>query len=324
MSIRTKPTQAAALVLALALAACGKPVAPRENATTNVTPAADNAASADTAQSADTGDNAPEWVSDTPPPPLPTDAQPPIPEEGYVWTPGEWAWNDATNDYYWVNGSWVQPPQARYLWTPGFWFFLNGRYNFHKGHWGPHVGFYGGVDYGNGYGGQGYQGGQWQGDRFYYNTAANNIANARIAHQYNAPAPGRGGRISYNGGAGGVVASPTPAEKAAAQESAVAPTLLQDSRMKEARINPAGRAGVIASAPPPVAPPRPASVQPPRPQPVNRPPAVVARPAAELVRPSAPPRVEARSAPRPAPARAAPAPRPERPAKASSDVQRQR
>ncbi|MGB9287150.1 MAG: YXWGXW repeat-containing protein, partial [Terracidiphilus sp.] len=49
----------------------------------------------------------------TPPPVLPVYAQPPIPGEGYMWTPGYWAWGDA--GYYWVPGVWVRPPMVGVL-----------------------------------------------------------------------------------------------------------------------------------------------------------------------------------------------------------------
>src|SRR6516225_11365812 len=47
---------------------------------------------------------------DVAPPPLPVYDQPPIPAPGYIWTPGYWAWDDATG-YYWVPGTWVLPPE---------------------------------------------------------------------------------------------------------------------------------------------------------------------------------------------------------------------
>ena len=43
------------------------------------------------------------------------------------------------------------------------------------GYWGPHVGFYGGVNYGFGYGGVGFVGGRWNGGFFAYNTAVLNV-----------------------------------------------------------------------------------------------------------------------------------------------------
>ena len=79
-----------------------------------------------------------------PPPPLPDYEQPPCPEEGYLWAPGYWGWGGG--GYYWVPGTWVQPPRVGVLWTPGYWGFVGGVYLFNAGYWGPHVGFYGGVN----------------------------------------------------------------------------------------------------------------------------------------------------------------------------------
>ena len=56
-----------------------------------------------------------------PPPELPVYDQPPIPGDGYMWTPGYWAWGDDIQDYYWVPGTWVLAPQPGFLWTPGYW-----------------------------------------------------------------------------------------------------------------------------------------------------------------------------------------------------------
>ena len=75
------------------------------------------------------------------------------------WTPGYWSY--APQGYYWVPGVWAQPPQVGFLWTPGYWGFIGGRYRYHYGYWGRHIGYYGGINYGNGYIGIGYQGGYW-------------------------------------------------------------------------------------------------------------------------------------------------------------------
>ena len=100
-----------------------------------------------------------------PPPELPIYDQPPIPGDGYLWTPGYWAWSDDDQDYYWVPGTWVLAPQPGFLWTPGYWVFRGGVFFWNIGYWGPQVGFYGGVNYGHGYGGRGYEGGYWQGNQ---------------------------------------------------------------------------------------------------------------------------------------------------------------
>ena len=83
------------------------------------------------------------------PPPIPVYEQPLCPGAGYIWTPGYWSYGPY--GYYWVPGVWVIAPRIGYLWTPGYWGFGNGSYVFHQGYWGPHVGFYGGINYGYGY-----------------------------------------------------------------------------------------------------------------------------------------------------------------------------
>jgi hypothetical protein len=71
------------------------------------------------------------------------------------------------------------------LWTPGYWAFVAGVYAFRPGYWGPHVGFYGGVDYGFGYNGAGYFGGRWDNGQYFYNSAVNNIGAAHVTNVYN-------------------------------------------------------------------------------------------------------------------------------------------
>ena len=95
------------------------------------------------------------------PPPIAVFDQPPCPGDGYIWTPGYYQYGDY--GYYWVPGQWVIPPSVGLLWTPGYWGFAGGRYAWHAGYWGPQVGFYGGVNYGNGYFGSGFTGGRWEG-----------------------------------------------------------------------------------------------------------------------------------------------------------------
>jgi hypothetical protein len=172
------------------------------------------------------------------PPPLPDYEQPPCPEEGYLWTPGYWAWGGG---YYWVPGTWVQPPRVGVLWTPGYWGFVGGIYLFHVGYWGPHVGFYGGVNYGYGYGGEGFVGGRWAGNSFAYNRTVNNVNVTNIHNTYNETVVNNVtvNKVSYNGGSGGVAAVPTPRERAAAQEPHVAPTPMQHQHVQEAARNPA-------------------------------------------------------------------------------------
>jgi WXXGXW repeat (2 copies) len=172
------------------------------------------------------------------PPPLPTYDQPPIPAPGYLWTPGYWSWNN--EDYYWVPGTWVEPPRPGVLWTPGYWGFADGVYTFNPGYWGPHVGFYGGVAYGFGYGGSGYQGGRWDNGEFFYNRSVNNVGRTHIANVYNETVVvdnASANRASFNGGAGGIIAKPTAEEEAAAKEPHEKPTNLQVEHRRAASIS---------------------------------------------------------------------------------------
>ena len=186
------------------------------------------------------GPAAPVIYADEPPPPLPDYDQPPIPEPGYIWIPGYWAWNNV--DYYWVPGVWIEPPEPGLLWTPGYWSFSHGAYAFRRGYWARQVGFYGGINYGFGYFGRGYDGGRWEGDRFYYNTAVNNIGAAVIPHVYNNPVVITNitnlSNISYNGGRAGVLAAPMAQERRAAAEKHIAPTPMQREQLKAASIRP--------------------------------------------------------------------------------------
>ena len=161
------------------------------------------------------------------PPALPVYVQPACPTEGYMWTPGYWAYNQE-GGYYWVPGVWVAPPRVGLLWTPGYWGFAGGLYGFHAGYWGPHVGFYGGVNYGFGYGGVGFGGGEWRGGHFAYNSAVVNVNSTVIHNTYvdrtvvnNTTVTSR---ASFNGGPGGTTATPTAQERAAASEQHVQPT----------------------------------------------------------------------------------------------------
>jgi hypothetical protein len=163
------------------------------------------------------------------PPALPVYDQPPIPGDGYLWTPGYWAWNADAEDYYWVPGAWVMPPEPSYLWTPGYWGYDDGAYVWNAGYWGPTVGFYGGVCYGFGYTGVGFSGGYWSGGSFFYNTAVTNISNTTVINNvYNRTVINNAvSNVSYNGGPRGVRAVPTPEQRLAANERHLPPTGLQ-------------------------------------------------------------------------------------------------
>jgi hypothetical protein len=168
------------------------------------------------------------------PPPLPDYGQPPCPADGYLWTPGYWGWGTA--GYYWVPGLWVQPPRIGVLWTPGYWGFFGTAYVFHPGYWGPHVGYYGGINYGYGYVGVGFAGGHWEGNAFAYNSAVANVNGGLIHHTYqeSVVAPAFPGRVSYNGGPGGTTAVATAQERAAASEAHVPPTAEQRLSLQQA------------------------------------------------------------------------------------------
>lgn len=168
------------------------------------------------------------------PPALPVYVQPVCPGDGYLWNPGYWAYGD--EGYYWVPGVWVRPPQVGLLWTPGYWGWANGAYLFHAGYWGPHVGFYGGVNYGFGFGGFGFGGGRWEGGHFAYNTAVVNVNTTVIHNTYvdrtvinNVNV---GTHTSFNGGAGGIQARPSAQEAMAEHENHVAPTAEQQSHVQ--------------------------------------------------------------------------------------------
>jgi hypothetical protein len=170
------------------------------------------------------------------PPALPVYVQPVCPAAGYIWTPGYWAYGP--DGYFWVPGTWVIAPTPGYLWTPGYWGWGGGAYLWHAGYWGPHVGFYGGINYGFGYGGVGFFGGEWRGGAYHYNTAVTNVNTTVIHNTYvNNTVINRTtvNNVSYNGGAGGVNARPTSTELAAEREHHVAATSLQTQHEQTAR-----------------------------------------------------------------------------------------
>ncbi len=180
----------------------------------------------------------------TPPPALPVYAQPVCPGDGYLWTPGYWAWGPA--GYYWVPGVWVRPPAVGVLWTPGYWGWGGSAYVFHPGYWGPHIGFYGGVNYGYGYTGVGYEGGYWRGGAFAYNRSVNNINSIHVTNVYNRTVVVNNvNRVSYNGGRGGLTARANSREQAAFNERHFQPTsnqvaheqAMRSDRMQQASYN---------------------------------------------------------------------------------------
>ena len=174
------------------------------------------------------------------PPALPVYVAPPMPAPGYFWTPGYWSYTDGGS--FWVPGTWVMAPTPGLLWTPGYWGWGSGAYLWHGGYWGPHVGFYGGINYGFGYGGVGFHGGEWQGGRYVANTTV--INNTTVVNNTTI------NRTSFNGGSGGVAATPTPAETRAAQEQHVGPSELQQQHEQAAAKDTTMRASYNHGAPP--------------------------------------------------------------------------
>jgi hypothetical protein len=184
------------------------------------------------------------------PPAIPVYEQPICPTDGYLWTPGYWAYDDG-DGYYWVPGTWFEPPQVGFLWTPGYWGWGGSAFLFHEGYWGPQVGFYGGINYGFGYGGVGYEGGRWEGGRFSYNTYVNRVDTTIIHNTYNSRVTiVSENRVSFNGGAGGVEARPTPKEESYATEHHVGPVAAQTQHLQAARSNPELRASANQGKPP--------------------------------------------------------------------------
>ena len=150
------------------------------------------------------------------PPALPVYEQPICPSPGFLWAPGYWAWSDDAG-YYWVPGTWVEPPTVGLLWTPGYWGWNNGAYVWNGGYWGPQIGFYGGINYGFGYGGVGFGGGEWRGGAFFYNRAVMNVNVVNVRNVYSRTVIVNNVHTSFNG-PGGIEARPSPQEEAYGRE----------------------------------------------------------------------------------------------------------
>jgi hypothetical protein len=175
------------------------------------------------------------------PPMLPVYVQPVCPEPNLMWTPGYWAYSNDIGDYFWVPGAWVPAPYEGALWTPPYWGWSGGNYGFHDGYWGPTVGYYGGVNYGFGFGGIGFSGGEWRGGTFAYNAAITHVDVTVIHTTYVNQTIVASGTVSnpnhvaYNGGPNGIQHAATPAEKVAANQPHVAATSLQTQHAEAAR-----------------------------------------------------------------------------------------
>jgi hypothetical protein len=173
------------------------------------------------------------------PPVLPLYEQPVCPQPGLMWTPGYWSYGP--DGYFWVPGAWVPAPYEGALWTPGYWGWNNGLYVFHDGYWGPHVGYYGGVNYGFGYMGIGFAGGVWRGHEFAYNTAVVHVDERFVHTTYidrtvvERTTVVRDSHVAYSGGPGGIHHDPAPEERQAEHDQHVARTSFQTQHESAAR-----------------------------------------------------------------------------------------
>jgi hypothetical protein len=229
------------------------------------------------------------------PPALPVYEQPPCPAPNLIWTPGHWRWG--VLGYYWVPGVWVPAPYGGALWTPSYWGWAGGRFVYHEGYWGPHVGFYGGVNYGGGYMGIGFAGGSWNGGVFAYNTAVVHVNASVVTNVYvnrtivEQTTIVNNTHVSYNGGPNGVQHQAAPEEQLAEHEQHQVPTTFQQQHVAAAKAdtsnfakNNGGHPAHVATAKPLAVEPltAPAGFKPPPPKPLNElakvqaPPATVA------------------------------------------------
>ncbi len=223
------------------------------------------------------------------PPPLPVYAQPLVPGDGYIWTPGYWSWNTSADDYFWVPGTWVLAPADGQLWTPGYWAFSETGYFWNAGYWGMDVGYYGGLNYGYGYTGKGYQGGRWEGSHFRYNAAASHVDPRVTRNSYTTRVRNDGmtAHASYRVIQGGDTSKPWRSVQETVGTPRRAPTTEQIEHERAALGTSTQRAWV-PHGPPHVA----ATVRP----------SAFTAPGAEHVRPEAAPRAQARQNGQPSPA----------------------
>jgi hypothetical protein len=103
------------------------------------------------------------------------------------------------------------------------------------------VGYYGGVNYGFGYGGIGFAGGEWRHGAFAYNTAVMHV-DERIVHTTYVDRTvvergyvARDSHVAYSGGPGGIRHAPNAQEQTFAHEQHVAPTAYQTQHMNSAQ-----------------------------------------------------------------------------------------
>jgi hypothetical protein len=168
------------------------------------------------------------------PPPIAVFDQPACPADGYIWTPGYYQYGDY--GYYWVPGQWVLPPSLGMLWTPGYWGFGGGKYAWHEGYWGTRVGFYGGINYGNGYFGSGFNGGRWEGGVFRHNTVISTVDRNKVHNTYedrSVVQEIKGPNHAFNG-KGGIKVQPSRDEAEVSRTPHQGPTPVQMSHAQDA------------------------------------------------------------------------------------------
>ena len=184
------------------------------------------------------------------PPAIPIYEQPICPGDGYMWTPGYWAYDDP-DGYYWVPGTWILAPEPGFLWTPGYWGWGGSAFLWHGGYWGPHIGFYGGINYGFGYFGNGFEGGRWENNHFFYNTAVVHVNETIIHNTYRTTiVENNRSRVAFNGGQGGINARASADEERYASERHVDAVAAQREHAEAARGNPQLRASANQGRPP--------------------------------------------------------------------------
>ena len=121
-------------------------------------------------------------------------------------------------------------------------------YVFHTGYWGPHVGYYGGVNYGFGYMGVGFVGGMWRGNSFAYNTAVMHVNNTVIHNTYidrtvvERNTIVNNNHVAFSGGPGGINHPPSAAEQAANHDQHLGATSFQAAHANSAMNNKASYA----------------------------------------------------------------------------------
>jgi len=168
------------------------------------------------------------------PPALPVYEQPDCPQPGAMWTPGYWAYDQVQRGYYWIPGAWVPAPYEGALWTPGYWGWEGGRYFFHEGYWGRRVGYYGGVNYGFGYGGVGFSGGEWRGREFHYNTYIMHVDRRYVHNTFEDRRRvergwvERDSHVAFSGGPGGIRHEPVAEERLAERDEHQGRTSFQE------------------------------------------------------------------------------------------------